>query len=171
MKGERAVPGFLADFKRFIEFLQGLWGILAGVSTLFPLPNTLLQVIPLASWPEGGLAYFSSGVISAVATLVCLFVVLWTFGQRQRFGGSTRGQATRRAWRAFLLGIVALVVYLLMHYAIRADFYFGVFGWESGDLRRILGDVLLLVTYSAWFAMVTRAFVLLGLVEFLGLQE
>ena len=84
MKSKKAAPGFLADFKRFVEFLQGLWGILAGISTLFPLSNTFLKVVPLASWPEGGFAYFSPGVVSAVATLICLFVILWTFGQRQR---------------------------------------------------------------------------------------
>lgn len=167
----KTAPGFLADFKSFVKFLHGLWGILAGVSALFPLSNTLRKVIPLANWPEGGLAYFSPGVVSSVTTLICLFVILWTFGQRQKFGNRTREQVTRRAWQTFLLGSIALVLYLLMHYAIRENFYFVVLGWDSGDLRRIFGDILLLVIYSAWFAMITRAFVLLGLIEFLGLKE
>jgi hypothetical protein len=41
-------PPVLKEFKQFIEFLQNLWTILAGVSVLFPLSNTFGQVIPLA---------------------------------------------------------------------------------------------------------------------------
>ena len=47
------------------------------------------------------------------------------------------------------------------------SFYFRVLGWESDDLRRIAGDLVLLITYSSFFALVTQAFLVLGLREYL----
>lgn len=45
--------------------------------------------------------------------------------------------------------------------------HFRVFGWESDDLRWLAGDVALLAAYVGFFAFVTRAFVVLGLREYL----
>jgi len=50
-------------------------------------------------------------------------------------------------------------------------FFWSWFNWESDDPRRLVGDVILLVCYSVFFAAMTRAFVLLGLSEFLGLKR
>lgn len=168
MKGE---PAFLEEFRRFVDFLQSLWGILAGISMLFPLSNSLAQVIPLATWEGGGLIYLSPQVVTSMATLTCLFVLLWTFGQRQHFARQTRTRIHRQAWSTFLPGVIALILYVMLHSAIKAGFYFGVLGWESDDLRRLFGDGVLLLMYSAFFTMLTRAFVLLALVEFLGVEK
>ena len=162
---------FLEEFKQFLKFLQNLWGILAGVSMLFPLSNALAQAIPLAKWDQGGLAYFAPNLITLVSSLTCLFLILWTFGQRYQLKHQARMRLQRQAWRSFVPGLLSLVLYLMLYYAVQADFYFRVLGWESDDLRRILGDVILLMTYCAFFAMITRAFVLLGLVEFLRLER
>jgi len=154
------------EFRDFTNFLKNLWGILAGVSILFPLSNVLIQVIPLGMWPEGGLAYFPPALVTILATLASLFFILWTFGQRNKILAE-ESNIRRQAMRSFLWGIAALVVYLLLAAAVRADFYSTALGWNSGDLQRVFGDVILLVAYAAFFALVTRAFVLLGLIEFM----
>jgi hypothetical protein len=59
------------------------------------------------------------------------------------------------------------MVYLAGHYAISNDFYFRILGWESDDLRRIAGDLVLVIAYGGFFASVTRAFLALGLREYL----
>ncbi len=41
---------FLEELRDFLAFLRSLWGLLAGISVLFPLSNVLFSVIPL----EGG---------------------------------------------------------------------------------------------------------------------
>ncbi len=163
---------FLEEFKNFIAFLRNLWGILAGITVLFPLSNELTKIIPLARWPEGGLAYFSPELVAVVSTLTALFVILWPYGQRRRFRSprnrsSIQGQAR---W-AFAFGFVVLALYLAIHTLIGADFYFTALGWESGDLRRMLGDVILLFTYSAAFALISRAFILLGMLEYFGKEK
>jgi len=69
--------------------------------------------------------------------------------------------------RSFALGAVALMVYLAGHYTISHDFYFRIFNWESDDLRRIVGDVVLIIAYGGFFVFMTRAFLALGLREYL----
>jgi len=75
--------------------------------------------------------------------------------------------AAGTAVRSFVAGVAALMVYLLGHYAISHDFYFLVLGWESDDLRRIAGDLVLVLAYGGFFVFVTRAFLALGLREYL----
>ncbi len=158
----------IGEFKQFVDFLQNLWAALAGVSVLFPLSNTLTQVIPLAQWPDGGFGYLSPPGMTGVTTLASLFVVLWVFGKREKFLDRKASDALPiQAVRSFVLGIVALLTYLAGYALIANDFYFSVLGWESNDMRRILGDLVLLSAYAGFFVLVTRAFLLLGLREFL----
>jgi hypothetical protein len=60
------------------------------------------------------------------------------------------------------------MVYLIGHYAVTQDFYYIVFNWASTDPRRVFGDLLLLVAYCVFFAFMTRAFMLLGMLEYYG---
>ena len=165
--GQEPSPA-LKEFKQFLEFLQSLWAMLAGVSVVFPLSNTLVQIIPLAQWTDGGFAYLSPPVVTGVTTLACLFIILWTFGKREEMRSHrTWDSLPRQAGRSFVLGIAGLAVYLVGHYTVKEDFYFRVLGWGSDDLRRIGGDLVLLMAYGGFFALVTRAFLLLGLREYL----
>jgi hypothetical protein len=160
----------LEEFQQFLKFLQSLWAILAGVSVSFPLSNALTRVIPLAQWSEGGFAYFSPALVSIISTLACLFIILWTFGHRHQFGKKRR-RMQKHAVLSFILGIIAIILYLVAHHAIANDFYFNVLGWESDDFRRLAGDVLLLVAYSAFFVLMTQAFMLLGMLEYFGRKQ
>jgi hypothetical protein len=161
----------LREFKDFIEFLQHLWAALAGISVLFPLSNTLTGIIPLAQWSDGGFSYLSPPLVSGVATLASLFIVLWEFGRREALRTPRAwGALPRQAARSFALGVVALQVYLAGHFAISHDFYFQILGWESDDLRRMTGDFVLLIAYSGFFVFMTRAFLALGLREYLRAQ-
>jgi hypothetical protein len=157
----------LEEFQQFLKFLQSLWAMLAGVSVLFPLSNALTRVIPLAQWSEGGFAYFSPALVSIISTVACLFIILWTFGHRHQ-SGRKRPRMQKHAVLSFTSGGIAIILYLVVYHAIANDFYFNVLGWESGDFRRVAGDVLLLVAYSAFFVLMTRAFMLLGMVEYFG---
>jgi hypothetical protein len=59
---------------------------------------------------------------------------------------AVRGIAVRQVHatvEAITAGVFALLVYLALHYAIVANFYYAALGWESGDPRRLLGDVIL----------------------------
>jgi hypothetical protein len=158
---------FLKEFKEFTAFLRNLWGILAGISVLFPLSNVFMQIIPLSTFENGGvLVWFSARLFTAFATVVSLFLILWTFGQRQHFRSTKKRAALQKqAWRSFGSGLSALLLYLAAYYFLAIS-AFDVLGWESADVRRLLGEVPLLIIYSLFFALLTRAFVLLGMIEF-----
>ena len=85
---------FLDEFKEFLAFLKNLWGILAGVSVLFPLSNVLVKVIPLQSLDhDGAFAMLAPSLVTALATITTLFLILWTFSHRSEF----KAQPQRRA--------------------------------------------------------------------------
>jgi hypothetical protein len=160
--------GFLRELAAFLDFLRHLWGILAGVSVLFPLSNTLLKVIPLGDYHAGTGVFdqIAPPVTTTLSTVVTLFVVLTTFeGRRRARGAPGRRAALRHAWWSFAAGLAALLGYLALHqvYAMSA---WDPWGWGSGDPRKLFAEVPLTLLYAALFALLTRAFMLLGLLEF-----
>ena len=160
---------FLGEFKDFIGFIQNLWGILSGISIFFPLSNVLFKVIPIRSTqddPSGGWSYLSPQLVTAVSTMVTLFVLVWTFGQRSDSQSpSKKSNISRRAWFSLILGFMSLILYL----GIDATIYNLIYGpleITHGDPGRFVGDIFLLLFYVCFFALVTRAFILLGMKEF-----
>ena len=163
---------FLDEFKEFLAFLKNLWGILAGVSVLFPLSNVLVKVIPLQSLDhDGAFAMLAPSLVTALATITTLFLILWTFSHRSEFKAQPQRRAIQRqAVLSFGAGLLTLVLYLVGYSVTLADAY-AVWGWESEDPRHLFAEVPLLVTYVASFALVTRAFVLLGMIEFFSTEQ
>ena len=163
---------FIQEFRDFTTFLRSLWGMLTGISIFFPLSNVFMQIIPLGTFDNGGvLVWFSARLFTTFATVASLFLILWTFGQRNHFQ-STRKRATiqKQAWASFVFGLLALVVYLTAYYFLAVSAY-DVLGWESADVRRLLGEVPLLLVYGIFFSLLTRAFVLLGMIEFFSREK
>jgi len=160
---------YLKEFKDFLSFLQSLWGILAGISALFPLSNVLIQRIPLSRIhddPPGALGYLSSGLLTTIATLVTIFVILLTFANRQQYKARQEKRLMQReAKRSFACGFIALLLYLAVYYGISPYFYIP-YDIYDGDPRWLIGDFALLLTYSGFFALITRAFMLLGMLEY-----
>ena len=157
------------ELKQFTKFLQSLWATLAGISVLFPLSNVLAKVIPLAQWPEGGLALISPTLVTAISTVTCLFIILWTFGRRQQFTNAKRRRLiNRQSALSFVVGGIGLMVYLIGHYAVVQNFYYVMFNWANNDPRQVFGDLLMLIAYCVFFAFMTRACMLLGMLEYYG---
>jgi len=86
---------------------------------------------------EGGtFEHLSPSLITAVATLVTLFVILWTFSNRSKFKEKQKRQGIQRqAWISFVIGILALVIYLVIH-----NMYFQ-YAWEPWG-----GEVVILAS-------------------------
>ena len=166
---------FIEEITKFLTFLQNLWGVLAGMSVLFPISSALMNVIPIEEYDyDGGLAFSSSELLTGVATLISLFIILWTYGQRQEFKAHMEMYTIRRqAIFSFAFGFLALFIYLLGYSLAMGDFYVILFGWESVEviLCYILNDIILLFSYSAFFALMTRAFILLGMIEFFKRED
>lgn len=135
----------------------------------FPLSNDLVKLIPLRRLhddPAGALGYLSPDLITVVATLIALFVVLLTFGNRHEFEAlKERRLIQRQAWLSFAFGLLAMIFYFTIYFGIYPPYY-EPYGIYSGDPRWLVGDFALLLSYSTFFALVSRAFMLLGMIEY-----
>lgn len=166
MESPKRGTDFLKEFREFIAFLSTLWGLLAGISVFFPLSSVFLKVIPLKPYEADGVFnHLSPPLITAVATVVTLFLVLSTFGQRDEYKEMSRKNVRRQAWISMGVSMIALIAYMTIH-QIYAEYGDSVFGLGSDDPRKLFFEIPLLVAYTAFFALLTRAFMLLGMMEF-----
>ncbi len=162
---------FLEEFREFIAFLQNLWGILASISILFPLSNKFFKLIPLRTFDEDGVFnHLSPSLITAIAMLICLFIILSTFSSRHTFNTQRKSKIQTRARTSFIVGILALVVYLVI-YVVYSEYAWQVWGWGSDDPRKLFVEVPLMITYILFFALTTKAFMLLAMIEFFGQER
>lgn len=172
MKTSNPGKTYLKEFKSFLTFLKNLWGLLAGISVLFPLSNILVSLIPLATFDkEGVLVWLSPSLITTLTTLIVLFLILGMFGRRNKFlSQKNRTHLHRQAFVSFTVGLASVVVYLILYFFLASSAY-DVLGWESVDIRRLMGEVPLLILYAAFFAFTTQAFMLLGMNEYFKREE
>lgn len=171
MSAGRPSAAFLGEFKDFLVFLGSLWGLLAGISVFFPLSNTLLGVIPMKAYDADGVFdQLSPALITTVTTVVTLFVILWTFANRDRLQAAGRRQALRHAWISMGTSLLALVAYLVIHQVYR-EYAYDRWGWGSGDPRKLFAEIPLFCAYGIFFSLLTRAFVLVGMLEFFGSRD
>lgn len=166
MESPQRGAGFLSEFREFITFLSTMWGLLAGISVFFPLSSVLLKAIPLEAYEADGVYnILSPPLITAVAMVVTLFVILSTFGRRDELKGKGRRYARRQAWVSMGASMAVLITYMMIHQTY-GEYAFSVFGLGSGDPRKLFFEIPLLVAYTAFFSLLTRAFMLLGMAEF-----
>ncbi|MBI2325543.1 MAG: hypothetical protein HYU87_11370 [Chloroflexi bacterium] len=162
---------FLQELRDFTAFLKSVWGILTGISAVFPLSNVFTQILPLRTTyddPIGPIHNFSPTLITTVAALVTFFVLLVTFGGRNRVKAKRDRRAVQHTASAtFVLGLLSLFLYLGAYFALLPLFYLPLEIYR-GDPRGLIGDFILLLSYTGFFALMTRSFLLLGLIEFYG---
>jgi len=158
---------YLGSLKRFLVFVSSLWGILGSISAFFPLSNSLIKrAIPLQMWAkEGGFAFLHPEICTAITTLVAVFVIFWTYGQRDRYREKVV-QARRIAVLSFSFGLISLLLYIVSYTLMQNDFHYDVMGWTGDDPRRLFFDVILLILYIAFFGLMTRSFMLLASIEY-----
>lgn len=172
MSEKDTTNSYLAELKEFLTFLKNLWGILAGISVFFQLSNILLHTIPLRAYghEDGVFDELSPSLITTIATVVTLFVVLVTFAGRHQLKNSLEMKGIlRKALLSFGTGISLLVSYLVIHQVYR-EYAWEPWGWGSGDPRKLLVEVPLLLSYVLFFSLLTRAFMLLGMIEFFRIE-
>jgi hypothetical protein len=158
-----AGQSFLEELRDFLAFLRSLWGLLAGISVLFPLSNVLISVIPI----DGGGNPFQNiapSTVTTLTTLSCIFTTFATFGRRSQFSDPERRR--RYGWAArlsFGAALVTLAVYTLTYH----DLYDLVRNGQAS-----LYDGLYAALYLASFVLITRAFLVLAMLEYFpGIAE
>jgi hypothetical protein len=154
-----------SEFERFVLFLSSFWGILMGISTLFPYSNSLIKAIPLEKAeplkfaPElfgPGLLHLSPEFVTVVTTISVVFLVLWKFVMRFEYKKEveTKGKKLIGTYSMayFLCGIVLLRIY--------QEIYFKNIASSSKDS-------ILLILYAVSFCCITYAFMRLAMIEYL----
>jgi hypothetical protein len=71
----------------------------------------------------------------------------------------------RLAWQSLGGGLGCLAAYLVLH-QVYAEWAWERWQWGSGDPRKLLAELPLATLYVTFFCLLTRAFMLLGMVEF-----
>lgn len=153
---------FLEELHEFLRFLRSLWGVLAGISVLFPLSNVFLAVVPIS---DGGRPFqnVSPAVVTMVTVLTCIFLTFATFARRGRFTQAQhQDRHIRYARISFAGALGALAVYVLAPNGL----YRELITESEGEAGIALYDGLFAALYIATFALLTRAFLVLAMVEF-----
>lgn len=165
---------FFEELRSLLSFLQSLWGILSGISILFPLSTAFLKLVPLEErWQTDGymrgFSFFKPPLVSALTTVIIIFVMFWLVSQRNLFEAQNGLKLQRRAVRCFVGGIFSLIFYLAA-YEIFAHLTYSQ-GIYKGNPELIAYDVLLLISYAGFFVLLTAAFTILGMVEYFAVKE
>lgn len=154
-----AGQSFLDELRDFLAFLSSLWGLLAGISVLFPLSNVLVSIIPI----DGGGQPFQDldpAIVTTLTTLTCIFITFATFGRRNQFTDPERRR--RYSWAArlsFGAALVALAFYTLTYHDLYKDLV-------THDGQNSLYDGLYAALYLVSFVLITRAFLVLAMLEY-----
>jgi hypothetical protein len=146
------------DIKAFITYITGIWGLLAGITALFPLADVLLNVIPL---PVDPYEKSTAPIAIPITTMVSVFILFYSFVQRDKINVIM----TKRAMLFFTLGLISLIVFFLLK-----QFQYDLRTWLFPKLDSTADYTLMLVGivpfYVAFFSFITRAFVILAIIEF-----
>src|SRR3990172_3902126 len=107
--GDRPGRTALAELREFLAFLRSLWGILAGVTVVFPISNLLTAVLPLLTGSER--------LSTVLATLFSLFAIFVVFALRHvdlndEYGGEDSGLFIVASIWIFVGGAGVLIAYL-----------------------------------------------------------
>ena len=154
---------FLQELREFLTFLASLWGLLAAISVFFPLSNLLTKAVPLGLNAEPFHAV-SPGLIALLSTLSCIFLTFATFGRRFEFADEARRRRYARSARwSFVCALLLLAVYVLAPHSLYESLISNTDGSSAGAA---LYDGLFAALYVASFALITRAFLLLAMLEY-----
>lgn len=170
MQGATVATGhpFLQELREFLQFLRSLWGILAGISILFPLSNAFFAVIPLAGG-QRPLQNLSPNVVTVVTMVTCIFLTFATFGRRDRFTDAAR--RGRYAWSAracFAGALAALAIYVLAPNGLYPTL---ITNDPDTELGIATYDGLFGGLYVLTFALLTQAFLILAMLEYFADRE
>lgn len=168
MTSEPDHPKLADELRALIEYLGSLWSILGSISVFFPLSNKLLRAVPLDSQVVSAV---SPNLVTLIASVFTVFVVFDTFVERFRLIGTPIGTGNgperfrRAAWAWLWSGALMLAAYLILYR--HKDFLLWEY-WQigGGSLWNTVFDILLTTLYSGFFASITKAFMLLGMIEF-----
>lgn len=162
----------LNELTVFLEFLKSLWAILAQISVLFPYSSRFIDAIPVEPIEPGYPFYFlPPALIPLVATLFSVFIILVTFNQRVQYEDQQRRLLIHKGMLGFLGGILALLAYFgLRQVDVGAEMCnVGLCDfWHLRQVMKLVLDAMLLGCYTLFFGMITRAFMILGMITFYG---
>jgi hypothetical protein len=157
MQNEKQSPDLLADIRHFLQFLQGLYGLLSGITLLFPLSNALIPLIPVANEDKG--------LFTILATLISIFAVFYFYASADAEAFlKDKNLFKRRAIPSGLYAISSFVFYIILFQATSPRVNPSSVSGASG-LGLVVG-LIALALYACMFVAGTSAFIQLALHEY-----
>lgn len=142
----------VSDVRGFADFVSSLWGLIVTASVFLAIINAAIGIIPLHE--------SHAAMAHVLATLVAFFALVYSFTERLLPVGF---MALRNALGRFGMAISSLAVYLIL-----AAVYEKFLG-QTGDFADIVTAVISsmsIMTYAAFFGLLTAAFGAMAVVEF-----
>ena len=95
------------DFRGFITYITSVWGLLTGLTAVFPTTDVILKVIPL---PVDAYEKSAAPITIPITTPVALYIVFYSFVRCDRVAL----KLSRQASLFFILGLISLIVFFLL---------------------------------------------------------
>jgi hypothetical protein len=150
-----AKASLMRELRAILQFLSSLWGLLAGVSAVFPLANAVKRAIPLPAKGEDALL-LTVEPATVLASLASLFALLFVVGMR-RDPHHLSERGPKLALASFTLGAGAIATYLYTYGLIRLS--------QVGP--SLSQELVGVGSYVFFYLCMTTAFSLLGMREYL----
>lgn len=161
-----------SSLENFRAFLKNEWSKLAGISVFFPGSAEITRYILTGNSNSEGTYEdgISSQLVVIIATLCTMFVIYNIYNQRDEMKNQIPKSIRSKATSSFIQGFFCLLFYLAAYNGIYYVIYEPLGIWH-GNFIRTIGDIVLLLLYTASFTLITRSFTLLGMSEFLKQQR
>ncbi len=156
----KRVDRLLAEVKQFVNFFTGLWGILAGVSVLFPLSAALFGVL----WtPSEGRGLFSTlATIGSLAVITTIFTTRDTLTKIYFSGDLVLGRLQRLLYALKIL-VTRGLAYCLIGLTLSIFYYAYTPEYKAGNSR----DFMALALYVLIFMFLSAGFTLFATKEYI----
>lgn len=156
------------DIQAVIAYLSSLWGLVSGLSLLFPLSNVLLQAVPNSVFVElQPKTALTPALLTTLATIFSLFSILLVVSGRRE---SRSFSDNLRRLRGFAVAVFSIAVLLLLFYIAMYDEFRLHYEKITISTRGNM-ELFAFFGYPLIFASFTAAFTALGLREYLLEQK
>ncbi|MUG93597.1 hypothetical protein F7734_14655 [Scytonema sp. UIC 10036] len=156
----------------FWDFLKNEWGRLSKISVFFPGSGELIRLIlmrnprPVGVYERG----ITPAFVLTISTICTMFVIYYIYNQQDELINQSSKSIRSRAECSFIQGFFCLIFYIAAYFGMYSLIYEPL-EINDGNYGRIIGDIFLLLLYTASFTLITRSFTLLAMSKFLKQQK
>ena len=166
----------LTDLGKFLGFMASTYGMLAGITLFFPLFNQFIEIVPIGyskfvfNGSSDGPSRDFPFLNVTLTTIILVFYIFYIFTDLEGIKALEAKKLRSIAFRSFIIWFFSYFIYLFVYVSLIQHDILN-FVQSPGDLvykyYYIFFNFFMLFLYILIFFSITRAFLYLGLIEFL----